>query len=136
MKRKEYVTRRERMVDQIIGFWAFPLVNVVVWIISQRIDSLALPWLVNIIVLILAYLFRPEFGIGYITFIAVALIVVTASSALFVAACFVSILSAAVLGDLAVLLFAILMLVGLSGLARFAIDVFRNWWSSYKDNSQ
>lgn len=136
MKRKEYITGRERMIDQITGFWAFPLVNIVVWIISQRIDSLALPWLVNIIVLIFAYLFRPEFGTGYIAFIAVALIMVTASSILFVAACFVSILSAAILGNLAVLLFAILMLVGLYGLARFAIDVFSNWWSSYKNNSQ
>jgi hypothetical protein len=28
MKRKVYATRRERMIDQIIGFFAFPLVNI------------------------------------------------------------------------------------------------------------
>ena len=57
MKRKVYATRHERMTDQIIGFLAFPLVNVplgiILWMISQMIDSQlqmlvsALPWLVN-----------------------------------------------------------------------------------------
>ena len=136
MKRKVYTTRRERMNDQIIGFWTCPLLNVVLWIISQRIDSLALPWLVNGIVLTLAFLFRPGFGMGYIAFIAVAVTVVTASSVLFVAACFVAIRSAEVIGNLAVVLFGILMLVGLYVLGRFAIDVFTNWWWSYRNNSQ
>jgi len=139
MKRKDYVTARERMAYQIIGFWTFPLVNVplgiILWMISQRIDSqlptlvLALPWLVNGIVLALAFLLRPEFGVGYIAFIGVAVTVVTALSVLFVAACFVSILSAAVIGPLAIGLFVVLMLGGLYGLAVFAIHVFRSWRS-------
>jgi hypothetical protein len=135
MKRKVYATRREQMTDQIIGFWTFPLLNVVLWIISQRIDSLALPWLVNGIVLAFAFLFHPEFGMGYITFIAVAVTVVTVLSVLFVAACFVSIRSAEVIGNLAFVLFGILMLGGLAGLAALAVYAFRYWLSSYNNDS-
>ena len=82
MKRKVYTTRRERMTDQILGFLAFPLVNVplwiIVWVISQMINSplifliSVLPWLVNGIVIVLAFLLRPQFGVGYMAFIAVA----------------------------------------------------------------
>ena len=92
--------------------------------------------MVNGVAILLAFLLHPEFGVGYLMSIAVAVSLVTALGVLFVAACFVSILSSAILGNLAVLLFAVLMLVGLYGLARFAIDVFRNWWSSYKNSSQ
>jgi len=139
MKRKDYATGRERMTYQVIGFLAFPLVNVplgiILWNISQRIDSQlptlvsALPWLVNGIVLALAFLLRPDFGVGYIAFIGAAITVVTALSVLFVAACFVSILSAALIGDLAIGLFVFLMAAGLLGLGVLAIYVFQSWWS-------
>ena len=145
MKRKVYATRRERMTYHIIGFLAFPLVNVplglLLWMISQRIDSQlftlvsVLPWLVNGIVLVLAFLLRPEFAIGYIAFIGFAITASTALSVLFVAACFVSVLSAAVIGDLAIALFVVLMLGGLFVLAVVAIHVFRSWWSSYDNTS-
>lgn len=128
MKRKE---------AQIMGFWAFPLVNIplgiILWSISQKIDSplptlvLALPWLVNGIVLALAFLLRPDFAVGYIAFIGAAVAVVTALSVVFVAACFVSILSAAVIGDLAIGLFVVLMVIGVSVLAALAIYVFQSW---------
>ena len=124
-----------RMDDQIIGFLAFPLVNVPLWIISQRIDSSALPWIVNGIVLALAFLFRPQFGVGYIAFIGIAITVVTVLSVLFVAACFVSILSAAVIGPLAIGLFIFLMSGGLYGLAVIVGYLIKIWQSSYKNNS-
>jgi len=124
-----------RMDDQIIGFLAFPLVNVPLWIISQRIDSSALPWIVNGIVLALAFLFRPQFGVGYIAFIGIAITVVTVLSVLFVAACFVSILSAAVIGPLAIALFVFLMSGGLYGLAVIVGYLIKIWQSSYKNNS-
>jgi len=123
------------MDDQIIGFLAFPLVNVPLWIISQRIDSSALPWIVNGIVLALAFLFRPQFGVGYIAFIGIAITVVTVLSVLFVAACFVSILSAAVIGPLAIALFVFLMSGGLYGLAVIVGYLIKIWQSSYKNNS-
>lgn len=146
MKRKDYTTPRERMAYQVIGFLAFPLVNatlgIILWSISQKIDSelptlvSVLPWLVNGIVLVLAFLLRPEFGVGYITFIGVAVTVVILLSVLFVAACFVSILSAAVIGEqLAIGLFVVLMVGGLSGLGALAIYVFQSWWSSHKNTS-
>ena len=145
MKRKVYATRRERMTDQIIGFLAFPLVNIplgiIFWSISQRIDSplptlvSALPWLVNGIVLVLAALLRPELAMGYVAFIAIAITASTALSVLFVAACFVVIPLALVIGDLANWVFVLLMLVGLYGLAVFAIRVFWDWWSSHDGGS-
>jgi predicted anti-sigma-YlaC factor YlaD len=146
MKRKVYTTRRERMIDQIIGFLAFPLVNVplgiVLWTISERIDSQllaalvsALPWLVNGIVLVLAVLLRPEFAIGYVTFIGAAVAVVTALSVVVVAACFVIIPLAPILGDLVNWVFIFLIGAGLLGLGVFAIYVFQSWQSSSKNNS-
>ena len=111
MKRKVYTTRRERMIDQVLGFLAFPLVNIplgiILWIIPQtsifsRISNpelslvliSALPWLVNGIVIILAFLFRPQLGVGYIAFIAIALTLVAVLSVAFVAACFVTLVIA------------------------------------------
>ncbi len=156
MKRKVYATSRERKADQIKGFWAFPIVNVPLWIISQMMYSQlptrvattdlssfapvralisALPWLVNGIVLVLSFLFRPQFGVGYVAFIAIAITAVTALSVLFVAACFVSILSAAVIGNLAIGLFAVLMLGGLYYLSLFARSLFRSWQSSHENTS-
>ncbi|HLA08462.1 MAG TPA: hypothetical protein VJ022_13520, partial [Anaerolineales bacterium] len=70
------------------------------WLVIRELVS-TLPWLVNGIVLVLAFLFRPEFGVGYVAFIAIAITASTALSVLFVAACFVTFLSAIVIGDLA-----------------------------------
>lgn len=125
----------KRIDDQIIGFLAFPLVNVPLGIISQRMESWALPWIVNGIVLALAFLFRPQFGVGYIAFIGIAIIVVTVLSIVFVAACFVSILSAAVIGPLAIVLFVFLMSAGLYGLAIIVGYLIQIWQSSSKNNS-
>lgn len=107
MKRKVYTTKRERIIDRIIGFLAFPLVNVplgiILWIIPQTtivsrssypglllMLISALPWLVNGIVIVLAFLLCPQLGVGYTAFIAVALTLVAVLSVAFVAACFVT----------------------------------------------
>ncbi|HLO29545.1 MAG TPA: hypothetical protein VK249_10445 [Anaerolineales bacterium] len=148
MKRKVYVTKRERMIDQILGFLAFPLVNVslgiALWIIAQMISSSwwfelssALPWLVNTVVIVLAFLLRPQLGVGYITFIAVAIVLVTLLGVLFLAACFVTFFSALVIADQqAKALFVVLMLGGLVVLGALAIYVFLYWVRSFKNNSQ
>ena len=148
MKRKIYTTRREQMTDQILGFLAFPLVNVplgiIFWVIQIWIDSPsraflvgALPWLVNGVLLILALRLRPWIAVGYLAFIGAALTVVTALSIMFVAACFVtyiSILSFPGIGDQAGLVFIVLMAVGLVVLGGIAIAiliyVFQKWRSS------
>jgi hypothetical protein len=146
MKHIDYATGRERRTDQILGFLAFPLLNVplgiILWFIPQttilsRMSNptlllliSALPWIVNGIVLVLAFLLRPDFAVGYIAFIGAAVAVVTALSVLFVAACFVTILSAAIIGEqLAIGLFVVLMLGGVSVLVALAIYIFQNWWS-------
>ena len=148
MKRKVYTTRRERRTDEIIGFLAFPLVNVPLWIflllVAQMIDSQlletlvsALPWLVNGSVVVLALLLRPEFAIGYIAFIAFAVTLVTALGILFVAACFVTFVTVLAFSDMSdqmvVLVIALIAvgLLGLSGIAIYlAIYVFQRWRSS------
>jgi len=135
MKRKVYTTTRERKADQIKGFWACPIVNVPLWLISQTMATAPLPWLVNGVVLALAFVFRPQFGVGYVAFIAIATAVVTVFGVVFVAACFVSLLSAAVIGNLAIALFAVLMLGGLYYLALFARSLFRAWQSSHENTS-
>ena len=156
MKRKVYTTRRERMIDQIIGFFAFPLVNVplgiILWIVPRTnilsrtsnpvllvVLISALPWLVNGVVIVLGFLLRPQFGVGYMAFIAVALTVVAVLSIAFVAACFVTFVAAGSfrdMGDQAIIsLFVVLMAAGtaagLLGLGLIAIYVFRSWRSSH-----
>jgi hypothetical protein len=135
------------MTYQVIGFVAFPLVNIplgiILWILPQTISSslwlglvLALPWLVNGIIIVLAFLLHPEFAIGYIAFVGVVVALVIALSVVFVAACFVIIPLAPVIGDLANWVFIFLIAAGLLGLVVLAIYLFTNWWSSYKNNSQ
>jgi hypothetical protein len=98
-----------------------------------------LSWLVNGIVIVLAFLLRPQFGVGYMAFLAVALAVVAILSVSFVAACFVTLVAAASfrdMGDQAIIsLFVFLMgagiAIGLLGLGLAAIYVFRSWRSSH-----
>jgi hypothetical protein len=144
MKRKVYSTRRERLRDRLIGLVAAPLVNIplgiILWIIPQtailsRTSDLslllvmvsALPWLVNGIVIVLAFLLRPEFGFGYIVCLGGAIALVTALSALFVAACFVTLISATMIREQAQWVFIFLMVIGMCGLALIAIYLFVRW---------
>ena len=148
MKSKIYTTRRERMTSYILGFLAFPVVNIplgiILWLISQTtysqlLEALvsALPWLVNGSVIVLALLFRPQFGVGYVAFIAFAVTLVTALSILFVAACFVTFVTVLAFSDMSeqmVVIVIALMAVGLLGLVGIAIYlaiyVFQRWRSS------
>jgi hypothetical protein len=107
MKRKVYTTSRERRIDQLIGFAAFPLVNAVIfaanWLLAWAADALhaptqevqtfqvcisLLPWIVNGLVLVLIFLFRPYMGIGYIACMGITLCVPVALCGLFVWACY------------------------------------------------
>ncbi len=98
MKRKVYTTDRERKSDQVIGCVAFPIVNVALWLAMSRLlaeattdqaraRALLLPWIVNGLVLILAFLFRPQTGVGYIAWIGLACVPMVACSPC-LAACF------------------------------------------------
>ena len=106
MRRKVYTTDRERKGDQAIGFVAFPIVNVALWIVTNRMLThavttfprlsygqaqtgiLLIPWLVNGLVIVLAFLFRPEIGKGYVVWIGMIFCLYIAPSTVFIAACF------------------------------------------------
>jgi hypothetical protein len=97
MKRKVYTTERERKTDQIIGFAAFPLVNAALWFVMDRLlvdrvwaNVSLLPWIVNGLVLTLAFLFRPQMGIGYVACIGLVCIPIV-PGLVCVAACFVAV---------------------------------------------
>jgi hypothetical protein len=146
MKRKVYTTGRERIIDRIIGFLAFPLLNaplgIILWIIPQTnilsptsnatllLLLAALPWIVNGLVLVLAFLLRPEFGYGYIAFIFDAVAVATVVGIAFVAACFVIIPFVPVLGDQTgwalVLLLGFLLVFGLLAFGVVAYQIIKS----------
>ncbi len=107
MKRKIYTTARERRIDQIIGFVAFPLVNAATftanWPLAWAANALhaptqeahffqvfisLLPWVVNGLVLVLAFLFRPQMGIGYLACMGITVCIPVALCGLFVWACY------------------------------------------------
>lgn len=107
MKRKIYTTTRERKIDQSIGFVACPLLNVPLlaanWLMPLAADGLhvptqvaqvfqvcvsLLPWIVNGLVLVLAFLFRPHIGIGYIAFLGMIGCASAVLGVLFLTACF------------------------------------------------
>ena len=157
MKRKVYVSQRERKKDQLIGFVAFPLINLALVVVTNQLlaeavaahrgrlrddpiltNILPLPWIANGIVLAVAFLLRPEFAVGYVAFIAAAAVAVIALSGLFLAACFTTIGLGLVIDQmikglgsaLALLVFGGLMLMGIVFLGDKAYTLARNWWSA------
>ena len=114
MRRKEYRDASERKQDRWIGFVAFPLINVGLLIVefvlfvasyqigigwsSQAMGLLrSLPWIVNGLVLIWSLIFRPEFTVGYLAFMAFIIVVAVVVGVLFLAGCFILIGVAVVL---------------------------------------
>lgn len=152
MKRKIYTTARERKIDQLIGFVAFPVLNSVLliagWLLAQAAyglhapDSVARlcislpPWIANGIVLVLAFLFRPHIGIGYVAAIAVLLCASVAMGILFLGECF-TLCAVAVAGlpsssnwppllSIGLTMIAYVLLLGIGAVALIA------WWLSQK----
>ena len=95
MKRKTYTTDHERKIDQLRGFIAFPLVNgalgLVVLIAGQGRTGegsfLNLVWPINILILIMAFLFRPQMGVGCVMAISVTIVAVMLLGTVFLASC-------------------------------------------------
>jgi hypothetical protein len=145
MKRKVYATDRERKVDQVRGALAFPLVNVVLGAIvslsPRRTDDstgvlfLLLPWIVNVLVLVLAFLFRPEIGTGYIVSIAFTISAALALGVLFVVACVIS-LPGWALGPVGPVLFFVLLGIGFIKIAGWAFGHFQNWLSPLSEEAE
>jgi hypothetical protein len=146
MRRKAYATEREPKSDQLIGAIAFPLVNGVLalivvalrrWAAASHgsfdhdpvaIGILVLPWAVNGFILALAFLFRPQIGVGYIASIAVILSAVVVLGLVFLGACAVS-LPGWLLGPVGIVLFLVALVLGLIIAGQRASDAFMNWWA-------
>jgi len=154
MKRKVYETGRRKKSDQRLGCIAFPLVNVVLWLlgmissesmtnISAEVMALTLAWIVNGLILVLAFKFRPDIGVGYIMSVGLTMCATIMMGVLFLASCVAGLavglsLEGAtgsttgvpfghVLGYLAG--FG-LFFGGLYLLYRWVHPIYVNWWSS------
>ncbi len=111
MKRKQYEYKCEKRRDQLAGFWIFTFLNVSIFflisIIEYRahaleaitlwpieiVDSgIVLPWAINIIVLFVGLVLRPQFALGYLVALAGWVFI----SILYIPSCYVTCL---VLGD-------------------------------------
>ena len=145
--KKVYATDQERKSDQRLGCIAFPLVNGAIWmgwlvvteglIIDANLFALGLgaAWFVNGIIFILAFLFRPALGVGYIVSIALILVAVMMLGGLCLVSCFagyavalpLDIVITHVLGYLVAL---VLFFVGLRFFYRWAHAAYEDWWSS------
>ena len=119
MKRKVYTTRDERQNDQLIGFFAFPFVNTLLWALTNwllestggnyhgpsqgdplGLAILSLPWIVNGIILALAFIFRPQIGVGYLGFVVLAIGGGIVLGVVFLVACFIGVVPVGILGSL------------------------------------
>lgn len=148
MKRKVYASRTERKRDQVFGFWAFPLVNLVIYLITLVFNPAGragqikfeqatlivqlLPWVSNALVLLLAALFRPEFARGYFGFVAVAMLLVVGLNAVALAADFVSAL-AFVVPPLGCIVWIVAALFGLYQFGKFCMSLYNDW--SHEDSA-
>ena len=143
MKRKYSKDNYARKADRKVGFVAFPIINVVVWFVSWLFSSgvqsesgwaLLLPWVANGLVLVYAFIFRPEFAVGYLVFIAFALGIVFALGFLFLGGCFLAIGVGAIFSfanELAIMVagsvFVVAFIAGLIWIGTFA----KNWYDEW-----
>ncbi len=153
MKRKVYATVREQKTDQLVGLIAFPLINILLWgtgygyvgLAPQGTDDsllglLLVPWIVNSGFVILAFIFRPHIGVGYLASFWIIIVGVMVLGVLFLAACFTAFIAAAGFTGFTVtnsevsvwiffLLFLALLLGGLFFIGRWVVKAFNTWWS-------
>jgi hypothetical protein len=141
MKRKRSIIQRRKQ-DRVTGFVLFILVNIILLgIVSSTSPSRlplgeGLPWVVNGLLVLAMFIFRPEMSVGYLGSILWLILASVGFSVLFVASCVVSVAATLVLqfvpvvGPLVgVILFFGIMLWGLyKGVPAFWKRL-RAWWS-------
>ena len=143
MKRKYYKYDYERKADRRAGFFAFPIINGAVWFASWLLSTgvqsggvwgLLLPWLANGLILVFAFIFRPEFAVGYITFISAAITAVFVLGFLFVGGCFLAIGVGFIftpLGPLAgIVAIGVYLAILAAGLA-WSVDQATRWYDNW-----
>jgi hypothetical protein len=144
-----YDSYAEQKIDQRIGFIAFPIVNIVVWIIAGmllaqtngagfdqaatvaklRAASTWLPWVVNGFVLIVAAIFRWHVGVGYLVSIGGFLVTGVGLGLIGVVVSFVSVPLLALTGLLGLLVFLLLMLAASIWFLVKMFGLLRRWWA-------
>ena len=76
MNRKKYQSKKEERIDQLLGlgiFFMLLLFTAFVIYMTSKVpaydnlrDTRILPWLINGVFLILAFIFRPQMAVGYL----------------------------------------------------------------------
>ena len=148
MKPKEYESFAQQKIDQRIGFVAFPIVNVVVWLLAGLLSSWVnsitiepavrhpnlrlvialLPWVVNGLLLIWALIFRRYIASGYLVCLGGLLVVGAILGLIGVVAFFLAIPLSALVGTIGDLIFVVLALGWGIWFTLKVIPILRNWW--------
>jgi hypothetical protein len=109
LKRKVYTSKSGRIFDLVLGIVAFPVINGLIYLLLMLINRdlkndlakeyiLMLPWIINGLLLVVALIFRPYMGLGYIvSFFGLMMLPIIAGIFL-VAGCFVIIIVLIVVG--------------------------------------
>ena len=149
MKPKIYESFAQQKIDQRIGFVAFPIVNLVVWLLvwllSNWVDSITieptvrhpnlrltialLPWVVNGLVLLWAAIFRRYIAGGYLVCLVAMMIVGTILGLISVVAFFLAIPLSALIGPIGDLFFILLALGGSIWFLLKIIRLLKHWWA-------
>jgi hypothetical protein len=154
MRRKVYTSGSERKHDQHIGAIAFVVVNVFVWLVYQwliaptyiensritRLEtSLAvqlMPWMVNGVFLLWAFIFRSQIGVGYITAFAAILFAGLTLVVLVVGSCIISLPFVYLAESLGIVVFGGVAILGFIWFLIKAFEAVTAWWSVYEDTTQ
>ena len=149
MKPKVYDSFAQQKIDQRIGFVAFPIVNVAVWLLAWLLNSWVnsitiepsvqhpnlrlaitlLPWVVNGLLLIWAAIFRRYIASGYLVCLGAVLVVGAILGLIGVVAFFLAIPLSALIGPIGDLIFILLALGGSIWFILKVIPLLRNWWA-------
>jgi hypothetical protein len=154
MRRKVYTSGYERKHDQHIGAIAFPIVNVIVWLVYQWLiaptyignlqmtrqqASLAvqlMPWVVNGVFLLWAFIFRSQIGIGYITAFAAILGAGLLLAMVAAGSCAISIPFWFIAVPLGWLVFGGVAIAGFGWFVKIVVESVTTWWSAYEDTPE
>lgn len=147
MRPRVYDSYADQKRDQRVGFIAFPIVNILIWVVTNmlsqqisRFDLSAnayslrlainyLPWVVNGVVLLWAFIFRQHVGVGYLVSFAGFAVTGIGLGLITMIAFFVTTPLLALTGLIgAVILLAVLLVAGIWFLVKM-FGVLRNWWA-------
>ena len=147
MRPRTYDSYADQKYDQRIGFIAFPIVNILIWVVitllSQQISRFDLsssasglrlavtymPWIVNGALLLWAFIFRQQIGVGYLVSFAGFAAAGIGLGLIGMVALFVSTPLLALTGLIGVVIFLGLLLVGGIWFLVKMLGLLRRWWA-------